>query len=87
MSRLRIECEAKGNRLIQVCGTDSKINFTKSNFNVLIIEDGREILESNKLIIKQATNITKSNFLVPKTSPTMERFIGLETMFNASLKV
>lgn len=85
MSKLRIECETKGNRLIQVCGTDSKINFTKSNSNVLIIEDGREIPESNKLIIKQATNITKSNFLVPKTSSTIERFINQDLYHKSTI--
>jgi nicotinic acid mononucleotide adenylyltransferase len=66
--------------LIQICGVDSKINFAKNNNDVIIIDDGREIPENNKFIIKNLSNkIIKSIFYnKPTISSTIQRFINQE---------
>lgn len=70
----------KNIRLIQICGVDSKINFTKNNNDIIIVDDGREIPENNKSIIKNLSNkIIKSIFYnKPPISSTIQRFINQE---------
>lgn len=61
-------------KLIQICGVDSKISFAKNNPNALIIDNGIEIPDSNKNIIKKS-NYIKQNPLLLRTCSSIERFI------------
>jgi hypothetical protein len=62
-------------KLIQVCGVDSKIKFVRNNPNAIIIDDGRNIPEENKDIVKHA-RVIKCDYSLLTSSSTIERFLN-----------
>jgi len=62
-------------KVIQLCGTDSMIYFTKKSLNVLVVRDCRPIPEHNKSILKNVP-IINMQITKPIISSTILRYIN-----------
>lgn len=72
-------------KLVQICGVDSKIKFVLNNQNAIIVDDGRDVPDENKSVIKN-TNVIKSNYNLISTSSTIERFLNQEKYPSCTIK-
>jgi hypothetical protein len=63
-------CASIGIQLIQVCGTDSRIDFSKIDYSSCIVIDDERCLCDVSI-----KNVIKGDMSVPKTSSTIERYL------------
>ena len=78
INRQIISYASKGIKLIQVCGTDSRIDFSKIDYSSCIA------IDDERCPCDQAIrNVIKGDMTVPKTSSTIERYL-LSNLYHPS---